>query len=293
MTGYGRGSASGSRFRLSLEIRSVNARFFELRAKLPRSLQFLEPKLREECLKSLKRGAVDLVVGISSMAGEEKSSLNEQQARAFAAQVSRLAKELELPEGLSAASLLRLPGVLAEPEPESLEGDNEVQQLALTALKDALSQLLEMRRREGEKLGKALQRELSELRSHSDWIQKHREDLNERYFKKLQSRLKEWLGRSQAALDETRLHQEVAFYLDRSDVTEEIDRLASHLKQCDEAIHGNSQGSIGKRLDFLAQELGREVNTIGSKNDHAQVTTHVVEMKMALERLREQVQNLE
>ncbi len=293
MTGYGRGSSSGSRYRVSIEIRSVNGRFFEFRAKLPRSLLFLEAKIRELCSKKIKRGAVDLVLNLQALVPVSEASVDTALARAYAKEVAALASGLDLSEGLSAAALLRLPGVLVDREPEPLESDSEIPELIYTAVADALEHLLEMRKHEGEKLSKVLLRELGEIRTHADWIQKHREDLNERYFKKLQLRLKDWSEKSQTRIDESRLYQEVAFYLDRSDVVEELDRLTSHLKQCDDAIHGGAPGSVGKRLDFLAQELGREVNTIGSKNDHVQVTTHVVEMKMALERLREQVQNLE
>lgn len=293
MTGYGRGSSAGRRFRISVEMRSVNGRFFEFRARLPRALQFLEPKVREHCSKKLKRGAIDFVMSVHAVSPEAESVVDTPLARAYAAEVQRLARELDLSEGLTAASLLRLPGVLVERESASLEGESEVSALALKALDDALTDLLDMRRSEGEKLEKVLQRELADLRSHGERIQKHRKDLNERYFQKFRARVADWADRGQSHVDETRLYQEVAFYLDRSDVTEELDRVASHLKQCEDAVRGAFSGSIGKRLDFLAQELGREVNTIGAKCDHAQVTTHVVEMKLALERLREQVQNLE
>lgn len=293
MTGYGRGSASGDRYRISVEIRSVNGRFFDFRAKLPRSILFLEPRLREECNKRIRRGVVDLVVNLHPLEPAAHSVVDVDLAKVFAKEVLALAKDLELPEGLTATSLLRLPGVLSEPEPECLENDGEVTALGLQAVQEAVRGLLEMRKREGERLGKALHRELEELRVHGEWIRRHREQMNKRYFEKLEAKAKEWKSRGHDEVDGTRLQQELLFYLDRSDVTEELDRLESHLNQCDQAIRVGDGGTVGKRLDFLAQELGREVNTIGSKNDHAEVTKRVVEMKLALERLREQAQNLE
>lgn len=293
MTGYGRGSAAGERYRISVEIRSVNGRFFDFRAKLPRSVLFLEPRLREECNKRIRRGVVDLVVSLHPLEPAADTVVDRDIAKMFAKEVLTLAKDLDLPEGLTAASLLRLPGVLTEPEPESLENDGEVTALGLQAVKDAVTGLLEMRQREGERLGKALHRELEEIRTHGEWIRKHREQMNKKYFEKLEAKVREWKSKGHEEVDGTRLQQELLFYLDRSDVTEELDRLESHLEQCDQAIRSGADGSVGKRLDFLAQELGREVNTIGSKNDSAEVTKKVVDMKLALERLREQAQNLE
>lgn len=293
MTGYGRGSASGERYRISVEIRSVNGRFFDFRAKLPRSILFLEPRLREECNKRIRRGVVDLVVNLHPLEPAAHTVVDASVAKTFAKEVMALAQDLDLPEGLTATALLRLPGVLTEPEPECLENDGEVTALGLQAVHDAVRGLLEMRQREGERLGKALRRELEELQRHGEWIRGHREQVNEKYFEKLETRVKEWKTRGHEDVDGQRLQQELLFYLDRSDVMEELDRLDSHLSQCDMAIQTGEGGSVGKRLDFLAQELGREVNTIGSKNDHAEVTKRVVEMKLALERLREQAQNLE
>jgi uncharacterized protein (TIGR00255 family) len=293
MTGFGRGAAAGSRFRATVELRTVNGRFLDIRAKLPRTLIFLEPQLREALERSLKRGVIDLSVTLQALEPSLSSQFDAALARTYAERAGALAKDLGLNAGLTGLDLLKLPGVMGAENPALFENEPEVPKMVGKALDEALGSLLEMRRQEGDKLTKVLQRELAEIRSHREWIHRHREELNARYAKKIRSRFVEWTEKGKSSIDEGRFYQEVAFYLDRSDVTEELDRLASHLKQCEDTLASRHGKSIGKRLEFLAQEIGREVNTIGAKSDQAQVTNHVVEMKLTLEKIREQVQNLE
>ncbi|MGZ3651566.1 MAG: YicC/YloC family endoribonuclease [Bdellovibrionota bacterium] len=292
MTGYGRGSISGSRFRTTVELRSVNGRFLEIRAKLPRSLLFLEPDLRSILEKKIRRGVVDFTVTVHPVEPSLSVHLAEDVATAYVKQAERIAKDFDISTGLTALALLRLPGVAVTDDPAAGYGQ-EVGDGVKAALEQALENLMHMRQSEGEKLGHVLRRELAEVKSHKEWIRKHREQLNEKHFKRLEQRIENWVGKSRGVLEETRLYQEVAFYLDRADVTEELDRLAAHLKQCEEALDATAAKSLGKRLEFLAQEMGREVNTIGAKSDLVQITNHVVEMKLTLEKVREQVQNLE
>ncbi|MGE3260924.1 MAG: YicC/YloC family endoribonuclease [Bacteriovoracia bacterium] len=293
MTGYGRESAAGARFRVTVELRSVNGRFLDLRPKVPRSLAFLEPKLREAVEKKLQRGVVDLSLTVQPLEGKVEAVVDELLASAYAAKTEKLAKQLNLSAGLTAAAILRLPGVVSGEQAIGYEADEELATLGLRALDGALKNLLAMREAEGNKLGLVLQRELDEIASHTTWIQKQREGVNERYFKRLQGKIEDLLKRIEGKVDDSRLYQEVAFYLDRSDLTEELDRLHSHLKQCEDALAGKSSKSVGKRLEFLSQEIGREVNTIGAKSDQAELSNRVVEMKLTLEKVREQVQNLE
>jgi uncharacterized protein (TIGR00255 family) len=292
MTGYGRGSVAGSRFRATLELRSVNGRFLEIRAKLPRSMLFLEPELRGILEKRIRRGVVDFTVTLHPLEPKHAVYIAEDVAIAYQRQAERLSEIFRISHGLTAAALLRLPGVAVTDDPASGTAEDAAG-CVKEALEQALGSLMEMRRSEGEKLGRVLQRELAELKSHKEWIRKHREQLNEKHFHRLEARIGAWLGKSRGVLEETRLYQEVAFYLDRADVTEELDRLAAHLKQCEEALGAVGAKSLGKRLEFLTQEMGREVNTIGSKSDLVEITGHVVEMKLTLEKVREQVQNLE
>lgn len=293
MTGFGRGAKAGKKFRATVELRSVNGRFLEVRAKIPRTLAFLEASLREKLERRVSRGVVDMTLTVQALEASATTHFDEKLARSYAEKATIFARDFGLTHGLTALALLKLPGVMSE-DTVSLENEKEIPAIVSDALDEALENLVAMRRNEGEKLGKVLQREIDELISHQDWIQKHRGELNERHGRKLQARVSEWMeksGRSQ--IDENRLYQEVAYYLDRADVTEELDRLSSHLKQCEDTLYGATAKSVGKRLEFLAQEMGREVNTIGAKSDQAQVTTRVVEMKLTLEKIREQVQNLE
>ncbi len=292
MTGYGRGSVAGGRFRATVELRSVNGRFLEIRAKLPRSLLFLEPGLRGILEKRIRRGMVDFTVTLHPLEPAHAVHLAEDVATAYLQQAERLAKKFDISTGLSALALLRLPGVAVTDDPVAGFGEDAAE-CVTPALEQALGALMEMRESEGEKLGRVLQRELAEIKSHKEWIRKHREQLNEKHFRRLAERIEKWLGKSRGVLEETRLYQEVAFYLDRADVTEELDRMAAHLKQFAEALSAVDAKSLGKRLEFLVQEMGREVNTIGSKSDLLEITSHVMEMKLTLEKVREQVQNLE
>jgi uncharacterized protein (TIGR00255 family) len=292
MTGYGRGSVSGDRFRVTVELRSVNGRFLEIRAKMPRSLLFLEPELRTILEKRIRRGMVDFTVTVLPTDSMLSVHLVEDVATAYVRQAERIAANYEIASGLTALALLRLPGVAVTDDPATGHGE-ELAVAVKEALEQALASLMEMRESEGKKLGEVLKRELAEIKSHKEWIRKHREQLNEKQFKRLEGRIEAWVGKSRGVLEETRLYQEVAFYLDRADVTEELDRLAAHLKQCEEALDAVAAKSLGKRLEFLSQEMGREVNTIGAKSDLVQITNHVVEMKLTLEKVREQVQNLE
>ncbi len=291
MTGFGRGTATGKKFRFTVDLRSVNGRFLEIRAKLPRALAFLEPTVREILEKKLSRGVVDLSLAVQPLEADLSSLIDEPLALAYAKKATALAKEVDIPAGLSGLALLKLPGVLGTENPTLFENQPEIIPLVKEAVTEALQDLLEMRRQEGMRLVKALQRELAEIKSHGAWIQKHRQEVNESYKTRLQLRFQDWIGKS--TLDENRMYQEIAYYLDRADVTEELDRLGSHWKQCELALTTAGTKSVGKRMEFLMQEMGREVNTIGSKSDQAEVSHHVVEMKLTLEKIREQVQNLE
>lgn len=293
MTGFGRASRVGANFRVTAEIRSVNSRFLELRPKLPRGLQAIEPSLRSLLQAGLQRGVVDIAILVQPTEQQVGSGLNEGLAHAYAGLARRLATELDLPQGVTALSLLKLPGVLGAEDSATLADDPELPALALGCAEEALAQLIEMRKAEGKKLASVLKRELAEIAGHRDWIEGRRGELNERQAQRLRARLETWMSQARPGGDDARFYQEVAYYLDRSDVTEELDRLASHLKQCEAALGQSDGKSVGKRVEFLAQEIGREVNTIGAKSDQREVTGRVVEMKLVLEKIREQVQNLE
>ncbi|MCO5143662.1 MAG: YicC family protein [Oligoflexia bacterium] len=292
MTGFGRASAELSGTRVTVEIRSVNSRYLEARFKGPRNLVSLESEMKKNLQKLVHRGTVEIVIALQARQAKKTFQVNQEVLAEYISNAETISKNYDLSSGFTASSLMRMPGVV-EPIESNDEIEDEVKDLVLSVFDSAVNSLVEMRAKEGEKLGKVLLREINEIKFHRDWIYKHKEELNSRYLTKLKTRMKEWMGKVESNLDDTRLYQEVAFYLDRSDTTEELDRLASHLKQFDESLVAKGAKSIGKRLEFLSQEIGREINTIGAKTDHSSITNHVVEMKLTLEKIREQVQNLE
>lgn len=294
MTGFGRASLASEKVRVSIEMKSVNSRFLEMRPKMPRVLFFWESQLREIISSRLKRGMVDVNIAIHSLQADMENILQENIAAAYAIGIEKLAKKINIESGLNIVSLLRLPGVLSADENSPITVDEkEVSPILEKCLLEVLDQLVEMRSNEGAKLLEALERELNSFQQCHKQVHEMREELNQAYFQKLKNRLDKFLSTGVARVDEPRLLQEVSFYLDRSDVTEELDRLQSHLKQMFQVIHGKEEFPVGKRMDFLVQEMGREVNTIGAKSDDIKITQHVMQMKLHLERIREQVQNLE
>ncbi len=293
MTGFGRGSASGKKFRASVEVRTVNSRYLEIRSKLPRPLSFLEPLVREKIEKKITRGVVDVNLQLHLLDPSESLPIDETLANAYVDKAREYAKAWNCADGVTGMTILKFPGVLGAENASFYESEEEIPKIISASLEDSLDGLLEMRKKEGEKLLKVLQRELADFQEYLSWIFENRASINAKYAEKLKTRIHDWSQKSATPIDENRLLQEVTYYLDRSDITEELDRLDSHLKQAHEALSGGGKRSSGKRLEFLAQEMGREVNTIGAKSDHAQVSNRVVEMKLILEKVREQVQNLE
>ena len=288
MTGYGRGEALGARSVLVAEALSLNHRFFEASIKLPRGLTGHEPEIRRLVQGRVARGRVDLTV-TQRRAGAATPVVRTDVALGLAyAQGARgLADAAGLRPDVSVADLLRLPGVVTVEDAE--EDDGEAAVLLKTAVTDALDELCRMRQTEGAALAR-------DLGSHGDalgaWAGQVT-GLLPAALARIQARLRD---RVQTILAETpadpgRLAQEVATWAARSDVAEELARLGSHLDQFRALLRDG--GAIGRQLDFLAQELHREVNTIASKADDAELVARVLEARTLVERIREQVQNVE
>ena len=287
MTGYGRGEARGARVALVAEARSLNHRFLETSIKLPRGLAAQEPDVRRLVQGRIARGRVDLTATLRRAAGGTASvrtdvSLGLEYARGARA----LAEAAGLPQEISVADLLRLPGVVTA---EEVEEDGESGVLLKSAVDEALDELCRMRQAEGAALGRDLAAHLDALAA---WVRQV-DRLLPAALARIQTRLRE---RVHAILADTpadpgRLAQEVATWAARSDVAEELVRLGSHLAQFRALLADG--GAVGRQLDFLTQELHREVNTIASKADDAELVTRVLEARTLVERIREQVQNVE
>jgi uncharacterized protein (TIGR00255 family) len=288
MTGFGRGEARGTRITLVAEARSLNHRFFETSVKLPRGLAGSEPDLRRLVQGRIARGRVDVTVTLRRTAAAAPSVRTDVVlGLAYARGARALGEAAGLPAEVSVADLLRLPGVVTVEEAE--EEDGEAAILLKTAATEALDELCRMRQTEGAALARDLGSHLDALGA---WVRAV-EGLLPLALARIQTRLRD---RVQAILGETladpgRLAQEVATWAARSDVAEELARLASHLAQFRALLAAG--GPVGRQLDFLTQELHREVNTIASKADDAELVARVLEARTLVERVREQVQNVE
>ena len=288
MTGYGRAEARGARVAVVVEARSLNHRFLEIGVKLPRGLTANEPELRRLVQSRIARGRVDVTVTLRRTAAAAPSVRTDVALGiAYARGARALAEAAGVQSEVSVADLLRLPGVVTVEEAEEEDGEGAI--LLKTAAAEALDELCRMRQTEGAALAR-------DLGSHVDalgaWM-RAAEALLPAALARIQARLRD---RVQAILGETpadpgRLAQEVATWAARSDVAEELARLGSHLAQFRALLAEG--GAVGRQLDFLTQELHREVNTIASKADDAELVTRVLEARTLVERIREQVQNVE
>lgn len=287
MTGYGRAEGPTQAGDLVIEVRSVNHRSLDLNLRSPREMGLVEPQIRAAVRERLGRGRVDIFVNVKHRAPERVHlKVDMEVARKYRDAAVTLADELELPGEVSVDFLLRLPDVLYEEE-EELDAERFWKQLS-PLLDGALDRVVAMRREEGSSLARDIRRRLKILESAARSIAGRRRTATEAYRRSLESRLQELLAN--AALDPVRFEQEVAVLVEKSDISEELVRVQSHLKQFRSELSAGT--SVGRQLDFLCQELIREVNTIGSKASDIEITRSVLSMKAEIEKIREQVQNL-
>ena len=288
LTGYGRGEARGSRTAILVEARSLNHRFLEIAVKLPRGLSAHEPDVRRLVQARAARGRFDVGVTIRRLAaGPGAIRTDRALGAAYVREARALAEASGIPADLGVADLLRLPGVVSLEEVE--EDDAEGALLLKTAVDEALRDLVRMRQTEGAALGADLD---GHLRTIEAWVGEVGALLPGalgRIQERMRDRVRALLGETPA--DPGRLAQEVATWAAKSDVAEELARLASHASQFRALLRDG--GTVGRQLDFLAQELHREVSTIGAKADDGALITRVLEARAVVERLREQVQNVE
>lgn len=290
MTGYGRAEATGARTILTVECRSVNHRHIDVSLKLPRVLTAFEADARRLIQAAVQRGRVDVSAAVTTVEGTVLNPLtvNVAQAREYADAARRLADALDLSDGPSLGWVMGQPGVLSREDQAPLSTD-EAWPLLEKALAGALALMVERRETEGA----ALAQELADLRvtldGHVAVVARRAPVAVERRAARLRERMQAMLGDAQ--LDPARLAAEVAIWADRTDVSEELARLRAHLTQLTALLAGDEP--VGRTLDFLIQEINREVNTIGSKADDLEISQAVIAAKATLEKMREQVQNIE
>jgi len=289
MTGHGRGTATAEGIRVEVELYTVNRKQLDICVSLPRALSSLSRRMDEQIQRHISRGRVtgEVNIQLSSTARERGVRVDEKLAETYLKGLRRVAKKLELKDDFSGSLLLNLPDVVRYEQPD--REIDRVWPILKSALELALKRLVVMREREGRELRKDLEARLKKLIASSNRIRKEAPNVARHYRKKLMTRLKN----AEIDLDfsDERLLRELAFFADRSDITEETTRFASHVKQVGVLL--KSGEPVGRSLDFLAQEMFREVNTMGAKANDGTIVKEVVATKAELERIREQVQNIE
>jgi len=290
MTGYGRGESTRDGLKVTIEVSSVNRRQSEVFLNLPRELEALEPRIRDEVNRRIARGRLTVrgTLQAGEGAGIGRGTINRTLAQDYARELARLARELQLPTTITVDTLVQLPGVI---QANDRLGDTEtVWPPVEAALRAALGALLKMREREGTHLARDLAARMAAMRKLAAQLQRRAPAVTRRYREELRRRIRA-AGLESLDPQDERLLKEVALFADRSDITEELTRLQSHFQQFDDCQAATEP--VGRTLDFLAQEMNREVNTIGSKANDAASSRAVVALKTELERFREQAQNVE
>jgi uncharacterized protein (TIGR00255 family) len=288
MTGYGRGDADHGGTKISVELNSVNRKQSDIVINLPRDFAALEPRIRQVINEKISRGRMNVMIGLQEGAnGASALALDTALARSYHQAMLTLQKELSAPGEITIGTILQAPGVMRSPEhsvkPE--EAWPAVQQ----ALTTALGELIKMREREGKHLAKDLIHRLKTLRQATKEIRALYPDVVKKYRATLRERLEK--AGLDLPLDDERLLKEVTIFADRSDVSEELTRLESHLAQF--AHHLRKNEPVGRTLEFITQEIFRELNTLGAKSNDAEISQRVVACKSELEKIREQILNLE
>lgn len=286
MTGYGRATCETDGRQLTIELKSVNHRFLDLSFRMPRNLMFLEDDARKAIAEKLARGHVDVFMTYRNLRSDARTvQLDRALFDAYAQALDALANG-GLRDDRSLMSVARMPDVMIVTEAE--EDQDAVRALMLETIAQALEQLLAMRRREGASMAEDLGRKVDAIEEMTRKIEARYPETVEEYTRRLRASIEELIGQN---VDETRLLTEVAVMADRSAIAEETVRLHSHIQQLRETFQ--REEPIGRRLDFLVQELNREVNTISSKSQDVPITRLAVECKAEIEKLREQLQNVE
>lgn len=290
MTGYGRGDCSQDGFKITVEVSSVNRKQSEISVNLPRQMEMLEAQIRDLINQYVSRGRLTVRVGLHAGASKlsARMHLNVPLAKAYARELNRLSRQLKLPGPVTLDHLARAPGVFQTDE--QIVEEEDFWPAVEKALRNALIALVKMREREGAHLAEDLAGRIAAMRRAVGQIQKHAPTVAERYRRQLIERIKS-SGLEAPGADDDRLLKEIVYFADRSDISEELTRLQSHFRQFEDGRR--SREPVGRMLDFLAQEMNREVNTIGSKANDSLISRAVVTLKTELEKFREQAQNVE
>ena len=287
MTGYGRGKYEIDSREYTVEIKSVNNRYSDVSIKLPRSISYLEEKIKKEITSKVSRGKIDVFITFYNNSTKGKSiKFNRELAGIYIKELRELAKENGINDDIQVTDISKFPDVLTI---ENEEDEELIWNELKLPLEEAINNFITMKETEGKKIYDDLSNRIEDINSKVDIISENSTRLIKDYIVKLENRIKELLDNDK--IDENRLAMETVIYADKCSVEEEITRLTSHIEQLRNLINSNEPN--GKKMDFIIQEMNRETNTIGSKSSSIEITNLVVEIKTQIEDIREQIQNVE
>jgi len=290
MTGYGDAEGQLDGVTYIVEVRGVNNRYFKPKIKLPDAVAFLEEQVYELLRRNVSRGAVDYILRLKNVSADMLFEINANALGAYLKRLSEVTGSAGITAPMDVSGLLTLPGVLEPMSPDEQKAQR-VRDFVLALSSKAIEDFKQMRQAEGAELEADLVQNCDQIRAYLEKIRQRKDLVLQQYHERLKSRVDELLAGAKLRLDAETVAREVAVFAERCDISEEITRLESHLKQFEESCR--TDGQAGRRLDFLAQEMLREANTIASKASDIEIAHCVVDIKCCIDRLKEQVQNVE
>lgn len=288
MTGFGRAKYEENSREYIIDIKSVNNRYSDISIKMPRSISFLEEKVKQKVTNSISRGKVEVYITFNNYSEKGKNiRINSELAKRYINEIKELSESTNNSQIINIQEILKLPDVL------NIQLDEDAEELIWNeleiALSEAITNFISMREKEGNKIQEDLENRITLIEKNVNEITDISTGLVQEYIVKLEKRINEILKDN--VVDQSRLAQEVVIFSDKCSIEEELTRLRSHIIQFRDLLNSNT--ATGKKIDFLIQEMNRETNTIGSKANNLQITNYVIEIKTELENIREQIQNVE
>lgn len=290
MTGYGEAQGELNEASYVVEIKTVNNRYFKATIRLPEVVAFLEDDIDKLLRKNLSRGTVNYALRLKEVSANALFEIDEDALQTVARKLGRIQASTNIQGTIDIANLLNIPGIVKPSEPDE-ETARQIRDKVLQISSQAIEKLIQMRTAEGAELEADLRANYTEMAKAIESIRSRADLVIHEYARRLKKRVDELLAHAELKLDEELLSREVAIFADRSDISEELARLDSHLKQFAQICE--TGGQVGRRLDFICQEMLREANTIASKACDMQITQYVVDIKCRIDRIKEQVQNVE
>ena len=288
MTGYGRANIEENLRKYQVEIKSINHKYLDISVKMPKQISYLEESIKKEISSKIKRGKIDVFINFENDSNEgRKIKINTELAKMYIKELKELAQKEDILADIQVNEIAKYPDVL---EIQNDQEDETIEQELIKTVEQATEKLIQMRSIEGNKMAEDILIRLNQIDEKVKEISKLSTGLIEEYVVKLEERIKQLLKEEQD-IDKNRLAQEVVIFADKCSIEEEVTRLNSHISQFKELL--SSDEPIGKKLDFIIQEMNRETNTIGSKANNLNITNGVIEIKTQIENIREQVQNIE